>query len=268
MTPMLTRDTFASTFAPRAVFGMIHLAALPGAPLFTSMEEVLEAALRDARGIAEGGADGLIFENFGDRPFTKGRVEAETVAAMTRVVTEVVRAVPMPFGVNVLRNDARSAVAIAAATGAAFIRVNVHSGAMLTDQGLIEGDAFATMRLRQALAPRLAVFADHLVKHATPLGEVDPIQSAKDLRLRGLADALIVSGAETGAAADPRRLETLRHALGDAPLLLGSGLTEDNAASFAEADGAIVGTSIKRGGRLDEPVDARRVARLVQAFRG
>ncbi|HEY0143030.1 MAG TPA: BtpA/SgcQ family protein [Thermoanaerobaculia bacterium] len=265
---MLTRDTFATTFSRRAVFGMIHLLPLPGAPLFVSMEEVLDAALRDARAICEGGADGLIFENFGDRPFTRGRVEAETIAAMTRVVTEVVREVRMPFGVNVLRNDARSALAIAAATGAAFIRVNVHTGAMLTDQGLIEGDAYATMRERARLTPGVHLFADHLVKHATPLGDVDPIQSAKDLRLRGLADALIVSGIETGAAADPRRLITLREALGDAPLLLGSGLTEDNAVSFADADGAIVGTSIKRGGRLDEPVDARRVERIVKAFRG
>ncbi|HEX6158924.1 MAG TPA: BtpA/SgcQ family protein [Thermoanaerobaculia bacterium] len=265
---MLTRGTFASTFARRAVFGMIHLLPLPGAPLFVSIEEVLDAALRDARAISDGGADGLVFENFGDRPFTKGRVEAETVAAMTHIVSVVTRAVRVPFGVNVLRNDARSALAIAAATGAAFIRVNVHTGATLTDQGLIEGDAYATMRERARLAPGVHVFADHLVKHATPLGDVDPVQSAKDLRLRGLADALIVSGAETGAAADPSRLTLLRDAVGDAPLLLGSGLTVENAASFAGADGAIVGTSIKRGGRLDEPVDARRVERIVKAFRG
>ena len=120
----------------------------------------------------------------------RGRVEVETVAAMTRVITQIVAEVRMPFGVNVLRNDALSALAIAAATGAAFIRVNVHTGAMLTDQGIIEGDAYATLRKRASLAPNVLIFADHLVKHATPLAEVDPIQSARDLRLRGLADAL------------------------------------------------------------------------------
>jgi len=255
---MLTRTAFASRFSTRAVFGMIHLAPLPGAPLFTSLDEVLEAALADGRAIRDGGCDGFAIENYGDRPFTRGRVEAETIAAMTRVIAEVVREVRLPFGVNVLRNDAQSALAIAAATGAAFIRVNVHTGAAVTDQGIIEGDAYATLRKRTALAPDVLIFADYLVKHATPLGEV----SAKDLRLRGLADALIVTGAETGAAADPSRLRSLREQV-DAPLLLGSGLTAENASTFADADGAIVGTSLKKDG----VVDAGLVRAVVTAFK-
>jgi hypothetical protein len=237
---------------------MVHLRALPGAPLFTSMSDVLELALHDVRALAAGGCDGFVIENFGDRPFTRGRVEAETVAAMTSVIAELRREVRLPFGVNVLRNDALSAIAIAAATGAAFIRVNIHTGAAVTDQGIIEGDAYATLRKRAALAPEVLIFADHLVKHAIPMGEM----SAKDLRLRGLADAIIVTGTETGAAADPSRLRELREVV-DAPLLVGSGLTADNAAQFADADGAIVGTSIKTDGR----VDAAKVDAVVRAFK-
>lgn len=264
---MLNRTRFASRFGARAVIGMIHLRALPGAPLFGSLDEVLEHALADARAIRDGGCDGFAIENFGDRPFTRGRVDAEAVAAMTRVITEIAREVSLPFGVNVLRNDPRSALAIAAATGAAFIRVNVHTGTMLTDQGVIEGDAHGTLRLRASLAPHVAIFADHLVKHAVPLGQIDAIQSAKDLRLRGLADAVIVTGAETGGAADPERLASLRRALADTPLLLGSGLTAANAHAFPEADGAIVGTSIKRDGDVDAPVDLARVEAIVKAFK-
>lgn len=256
---MLDRNGFAQRFSRKAVFGMVHLHALPGSPLHLSMDAVVAAAMTDARAIRDGGCDGFVIENYGDRPFTRGRVEAETIAALTRVIVEIVREVQLPFGVNVLRNDALSALAIAAATGASFIRVNVHTGAMVTDQGVIEGDAYATLRKRAALAPDVLIFADYLVKHATPLGEVSP----KDLRHRGLADALIVSGAETGAAADPARLQALREAVPEAPLLLGSGLTVANAAQFAEADGAIVGTSIK----TNEVVDATRVAEVVRAFK-
>ena len=108
----------------------------------------------------------------------------------------------------------------------------------------------------------MLIFADYLVKHATPLADVDPVQSARDLRLRGLADALIVTGAETGAAADPGRLRTLRDAV-DAPLLFGSGLTASNARAFADADGAIVGTSVKRDGA----VDASLVQAVCRAFK-
>jgi membrane complex biogenesis BtpA family protein len=264
---MLTRSAFVSRFSARAVFGMVHLGPLPGAPLFDSIEAVIERALRDVRALREGGCDGFVVENFGDRPFARGRVEAETVAAMTRVITEIASEVRLPFGVNVLRNDALSALAIAAATGAAFIRVNVHTGAMLTDQGIIEGDAYTTLRKRATLAPDVLIFADHLVKHATPLAAMDPVQSARDLRLRGLADAIIVTGAETGAAADPERLRKLRDSV-DAPLLLGSGLTAQNAHQFADADGAdadgaIVGTSIQRDGA----VDAGLTEAVVRAFK-
>ncbi|HUP62551.1 MAG TPA: BtpA/SgcQ family protein [Thermoanaerobaculia bacterium] len=263
---MLTRAAFAQRFATRAVFGMVHLRALPGAPQFTSMDAVIDAALRDARAIAAGGCDGLIIENFGDRPFTRGRVEAETIASMARAVAEIAREVHAPFGVNVLRNDALSALGLAAATGASFIRVNVYTGAMLTDQGIIEGDAYATLRRRASLAPHVLIFADHMVKHAVPVAESDPLQMAKDLRVRGLADALIVTGVETGAAVDPGRLRILRDAV-DAPLLVGSGLTAENAAAFADADGAIVGTAIKREGRVDEAVDPARVEAIVRAFK-
>jgi membrane complex biogenesis BtpA family protein len=259
---MLTRSGFASRFSARAVFGMVHLGALPGSPQFSSLDDVRERALHDASALRDGGCDGFVVENFGDRPFTRGRVEAETVAAMTRVITEIAGAVRLPFGVNVLRNDALSALAIAAATGASFIRINVHTGAMLTDQGIIEGDAYTTLRKRAALAPDVLIFADHLVKHATPLADVDPVQSARDLRLRGLADALIVTGAETGAAADPARLHTLREAV-DAPLLVGSGLHAANARAFGDADGAIVGTAMQRDGAIDPKL----VESIVRAFK-
>src|ERR1051325_7438312 len=251
---MLTR----SAFGRRVLYGMVHLLPLPGAPLFVSLDEVIERAVHDAQAIIAGGCDGFVIENYGDRPFTRGRVDAETVAAMTRVICELPRNVP--FGVNVLRNDPLSALAIASATGAAFIRVNVHSGAMVTDQGIIEGDAYATLRKRAALAPHVLIFADYLVKHATPLGETSP----KDLRERGLADARIVTGAETGAAADPLRLVMLRKAIPGAPLLIGSGLTSENAAQFPDADGAIVGTSLKGD---DGRVYPQRVAALVRAFK-
>jgi len=247
---------------------MVHLRPLPGAPLFGgSLADVIDAALADARAVAAGGADGMLFENFGDRPFVKNRVGAETVAAMTRVIAEVIAEVKMPFGVNVLRNDARAAVAIAAATGAAFVRINIHTGAMLTDQGLIEGEAAETMRLRAALAPGLLVFADHMVKHAVTPAPVDEIRSARDLRLRGLADAIIVDGAETGQPADPDRLRAIREALPHVPLIIGSGLTPENAASYADADGAIAGTSIKERGEVEAPVDRDRVARLAATFK-
>jgi len=265
---MLNRDDFRHRFGRNAIIGMVHVDALPGAPRYAgSMQAVIDAALRDARALREGGCDAMAFENFGDRPFFKDRVPAETVAALTRVIVAVTAEVALPFGVNVLRNDAASAIGIAAAAGAAFIRVNIHTGAMLTDQGIIEGRTAETLRTRAAIAPGVLLFADHLVKHAVPLVALDEIQAAKDLRHRGLADGIVVSGAETGAEPDRAGFAALREALPDVPILIGSGLTETNAVAFADADGAIVGTSIKIDGRVEAPVDPDRVARLVAAFK-
>src|SRR5438132_9991379 len=87
---MLTRQTFADRFGGKPFFGMVHMLPLPGAPLFGgSLDAVIDAALADARAIVDGGGDGIVFENFGDRPFRKNDVGAVTIAAMTRVICEV-----------------------------------------------------------------------------------------------------------------------------------------------------------------------------------
>src|SRR5258708_4965078 len=210
---MLTRSAFAQRFGRRAVIGMLHLAPLPGAPLYEgSLEGVLVRALADVEALASGGVDAIAIENFGDRRFRKNRVEPETIAAMTRIITEVAHSVALPFGVNVLRNDAAAALAIAAATGAAFIRVNVHTGAVLADQGIIEGQAAETLRRPAAIAPEGLSLAKHDVKHATSLVPRDPIQSARDLRLRGLAEVLGVEGTENRAPSAPPRRRRLAEA--------------------------------------------------------
>ena len=128
----------------KPVIGMLHLPALPGSPLNElSLEAIRRHVLKDAEALATGGVDGLILENFGDVPFYPRRVPAHTVAFMTAIALEVRRAFDMPLGINVLRNDAEAAMAVAFAAGAQFIRVNIHSGARVTDQGLIEGMAHA-----------------------------------------------------------------------------------------------------------------------------
>jgi len=227
---------------------MVHLRALPGAPGFLGdLSAVEDAALADAAACFGGGADAVMVENYGDVPFLRDQVPAVTVAAMTRIVDAIRRAHRgRPLGVNVLRNDARSALAIAAVTGAAFVRVNVLTGAAVTDQGVIEGRAAEVMRLRAALCPDVAVLADIRVKHSAPLAPRPLADEARDLRLRAGSDALIVSGAATGAEADPAMLAALRDAVPDCPLLVGSGTTVDNLSRFTEADGAIVGSTLKQ----------------------
>ncbi len=245
---MWNQEYFHELINPGAI-GMVHLQALPGSPAWQGdLAAVKAAALTDASALHEAGIRAIMVENYCDVPFYPDRVPAETVAAMTAIISALGSEFPkMAWGVNVLRNDAASALGIAVATGARFIRVNVHVGTMVTDQGSIEGQAWHTLRLRRHLeAPELGILADVRVKHARPLAERPLGEEAQDLRLRGLADAVIVTGAATGSGASSEDVRTVRAALPDCPLLVGSGMTATTADEFFPiADGCIIGSALK-----------------------
>jgi membrane complex biogenesis BtpA family protein len=251
------------------LIGMVHLLPLPGSPRFEGeFEQVVERARAEAALLVETGFHGLMVENFNDVPFYPDRVPAETVAAMTVAVREVTAAVGVPVGVNVLRNDGAAALAVAVATGAQFIRVNVLTGAMVTDQGIVSGKAHELLRLRRSLGSPIRIFADVLVKHAQPLGPLPIQQAAEEIVGRGLADALIVTGSGTGKPADLEEARAVRRVLPDVPLLVGSGVTAGTLRNCLEtADGVIVGSDLKQGGRADSPVDRDRVTAIVEAWR-
>jgi uncharacterized protein len=254
----------------KPLLGMVHLAALPGSPAWGgSMDRVLERASADAETLTTAGFDGIVVENYADTPFFGGPVPPETVAAITAAVLAVRAVTDLAVGVNVLRNDAAAALAVAAVTGARFIRVNVHTGSMWTDQGLVEGRAADTLRARAALDVEVAVLADVHVKHATPPAGSRLEEAAADAWHRGRADALVVSGPSTGAAAELGDLERARTGAPGAPVLVGSGTTPESVrAVLAAADGAIVGSALMKGGLAGSGVDPARARALVDAARG
>lgn len=267
----------AAFWSKRPLIGMVHLGALPGSVRYDAdalpLDAVLDRARADAAALTAGGADAIMVENFFDAPFVRSDAPAVTIAAMTRAVLAVRNAagVDVPVGVNVLRNDAIAALAVAAATGARFIRVNVYVGAAITDQGIIQGAAREAVLYRKQLGADVAIFADVFVKHAAQLG--DPRQttledSARDAVYRGLADALIVSGSATGSATDPETAARVVHAVPGTPVLVGSGFDVATARRLLDAGvaGAIVGTSLKAAGDVAAPVEAARVRALRTAM--
>lgn len=252
-------------WSKRPLVGMVHLAALPGSLAYAGdgMDSILLRAIDDVTALEAGGADAIMVENFFDAPFAKEHVPPHTIAAMTRAVMSIRDITTLPLGVNVLRNDARSAIAIAHICGAQFVRVNVWVGAAVTDQGIIEGAARKAILYRKELGADVAIWADVCVKHAVQLGTNSLEEAAKDAVLRGLADALIVSGASTGSLTSTSDVERVKTCLPDTPLLVGSGFDVSTAADLLRfADGAIVGTSLKIKGMVKNPVDAERVREL------
>jgi membrane complex biogenesis BtpA family protein len=252
------------------IIGMIHLPPLPGAPRFAggSLAPVLEAALADARALRDGGVDGLIVENHGDLPFNPpDAIGHETVAAMAALVGPIMREAGLPIGINVLANGALPALAVARATGAAFVRVNQWVNAYVANEGIVEGPAARALRYRSAIkGDDIRIFADVHVKHGAHaiVADRSVAEQARDAVFFD-ADVLIATGQRTGDATDTGEVETIRRA-GGLPVLVGSGLTIANAAALlAVADGAIVGTSVKRDGAWWQPVQVERVRALLAA---
>ena len=249
----------------KPVIGCIHLLPLPGAPLYAgAMEEVFRKALEETEILVKNGVHGLIVENFRDKPFFPGRIPPETVASLAAVGREILKRGRVPVGVNALRSDGESAMAVATAIGADFIRVNVHMSAVVSEQGLIQGASHRTLRLRSALKSKVLIFADVGVKHAAPLADRGLAIETRDLTERGLADAIIVSGEMTGEETKVSDVDVARNHT-DLPVLIGSGVTTENIHKvYGKADGFIVGSYFKKEGRGDNFVESRRVKRFME----
>jgi uncharacterized protein len=251
----------------KPVIGMLHAPPLPGSPQSRlGFNAIIDWVLRDAEALAVGGIDGMMIENFGDVPFYPRQVPPHTVAFLTALGREVRHHFGRPLGINVLRNDSAAAIAIAAAVGAEFIRVNVQTGVRLTDQGLIEGTAHDSLRYRKLLGYEVKIFADVDVKHSAPLAHRALAAEVEEILSRGCADAIIVTGSATGRQAAVEDLKTAKAAAGGAPVIAGSGVDQTNLTTVLKtADAVIVGTAFKEDGITTNPVEPPRVRAFMQA---
>ncbi|NEQ76750.1 MAG: BtpA/SgcQ family protein [Okeania sp. SIO2C9] len=249
------------------IIGVVHLQPLPTSPRWGGdLQAIISRAEREATALASGGVDGIIVENFFDAPFVKDQVDPAVVSAMTLLVQKIMNLVSLPIGINVLRNDGQSAMAIASCVQAQFIRVNVLTGVMSTDQGLIEGKAHQLLRYRRELGSDVKIFADVLVKHAQPLGEPNLTTVVQETIERGLADGIILSGWTTGSPPTLEDLKLASAAASDTPIFIGSGANLNNISTLMPAvDGVIVSSSLKRHGQIDQPIDPIRVSQFVEA---
>ncbi|MBU1048940.1 BtpA/SgcQ family protein [Candidatus Bipolaricaulota bacterium] len=242
---------------------MIHLQPLAGSVRYarSGTKPIIAAALRDLYALESGGVDAVFIENLGDSPYEK-TAPVETIAMMTSIAHVLIERAHIPVGINVLRNDGLASMAIAAATGASFVRVNVFCGVAFTDQGMIEGQARKLLSMQRDLGTTIRILADVHVKHAAHLTSLE--EAALDADRNG-PNALIVSGIGTGRRTSPDHLQTVKQ-VSELPVLVGSGVRIDNVATYRDADGFIVGTVLKEQGRVEAPVDVKRVKAMADAI--
>ncbi|MEO7242025.1 MAG: BtpA/SgcQ family protein [Variovorax sp.] len=252
----------------KAVIGVIHSLPLPGSPHYDgeSIESICRFACDEAERYRAGGVDGLIVENHGDIPFAKpDELGPETAACMAVMADRVKRESGLPIGINVLANGAVAGIAVAKASGAAFVRVNQWANAYVANEGFMEGKAGAASRYRTWLRARdVAIFTDVHVKHGAHAIVAD--RSIPELTQDAEffdADAVIVTGQRTGDSAKLDELGAVRSAT-TLPVLVGSGVNPDNVeAIFGHADAVIVASALKHGGSWWNAVDPARLAHFM-----
>jgi membrane complex biogenesis BtpA family protein len=253
----------------KPVIAMAHLPALPGTPRYDAtpgIDGIIGRVRADVRSLLDGGVDAIMFCNEDDRPYCF-HADFEAVAVLTRVVTEL-RPTDRPFGVDFLW-DPKAPLAVAKATGAAFIR-EVVTGVYESDMGLWEPDAAALFRYRHQIdADGVRIFANITPEFASPLGSRSVAQRAKSAVVSSLVDAILIAGPMAGAEPDLAALKEAKDAVGDTvPVVLNTGARIDNIQQFLRvADGVIVGSSLKTDGYTWNPVDPDRVKAFMGAVR-
>jgi membrane complex biogenesis BtpA family protein len=259
--------------AAKPVIAMVHFGALPGTPLYDAergLEGLVEGAAKDLAALQEAGFDAVMFGNENDRPY-EFSVDTASTATMAYAIGRLRPRMTVPFGVNVLW-DPMSTMALAAATGAAFVR-EILTGTFASDMGPWAPDAGKALRYRDRLGRRdLAVLYNISAEFAYSLDRRSLPDRARSAVFSSIPDAVLVSGAITGEAAAMSDLEAVKRVLPDTPVLANTGVKHETVADVLRvADGCIVGSSLKVDGNTWDPVDPARAAefmRLVRLARG
>jgi len=261
---------FQRVFGPgKPVIAMVHLGALPGAPLYDAdagLPGLLAAARSDLTALQAAGVDAVMFGNENDRPY-EFRVDPASTATMAMIIGQLRTEITVPFGVNVLW-DPHSTVALAAATGAAFVR-EIFTGSYASDMGPWTPDAGAAMRYRNRLhRPDLAMLFNVSAEFADSLDRRPLPDRARSAVFSSIPDAVLVSGQITGEAAALSDLEAVKRVLPTTPVMANTGVRHDTIADVLRvADGCIVGSALKIDGHTWNAVDPDRARDFMDRVR-
>jgi uncharacterized protein len=254
MSRAMKLSTIFTTDKP--IIGMVHLRPLPGSPRYDgNLNEIYAQAEWEAQTLSNAGADGLIVENLGDEPYRVGEPDPIQFAMMAAITRQVQQTVSIPVGVNVQFNAWQSELAIAHACQADFVRVEVFVDTVVSAQGIVHPCSAQITRYRKELNSRVALFADIQTKYTTNIVPQPLTQSAIDAQNAG-ADALIVTGAATGAATPLDAVIEVKSVV-NLPVLVGSGTSLQNVEQVLSiADGAIVGSALKEESNAENRISA------------
>ncbi|HHY87738.1 MAG TPA: BtpA/SgcQ family protein [Chloroflexi bacterium] len=253
-----TQDLFGTC---KPIIAMCHLMALPGDPGYDpacGMKQVVKAAREDLLALQDGGVDAVMFSNEFSLPYLT-RVEAVTVAAMGRVIGELMDDIHVPFGVNVLW-DPKASLDLAVAVDASFVR-EIFTGVYASDFGLWNTNVGETVRHQHRIGAQNVKLLFNIVPEAAKyLADRDIVSIARSTVFNNHPDALCVSGLTAGTQTSASTLRKVKDAVPDTVVFANTGVRLENLEEqLSIADGAVVGTTFKYDGRFENHIDRHRV---------
>lgn len=235
----------------KPIIGVVRLLPLLGYPDYPGLDEIIKTGLKDIYKLEKAGFDGALVDNHTHPHVIKST--AEMTASFATVMVGLVKKSHIPLGVQFLIDDPEASLAIAKISGANFIRTDFFVDNVKTEYGLIKPKAKKIIAYRKKIfAQNILIFADVQVKHAEMVDKKKGMGVSVKQALSAGADAIIVTGSWTGFAPELKKLINAKNAAWDNKVLIGSGLTSENAKDLLHiADGALVGTSVRDESRID-----------------
>ncbi|BBY66471.1 sgc region protein SgcQ [Mycolicibacterium helvum] len=250
---------------PKPIIAMLHLGALPGDPAYdtaSGMRKIVDDARRDLDALQTGGVDAVLISNEFSLPYLT-KTEPITAITMARVIGELLDEITVPFGANVLW-DGVASIDLAAATGAAFVR-EIFTGVYASDFGLWDTNVGYSARHRRRVDAGNVRLLFNVVPEATSyVAQRDLASITRSTVFNAKPDALVVSGLTAGAPTDSSALSTVKQNAGEVPVFVNTGMRAETAEQqLAIADGAVVGTALKKDGKFENHPDVNRVTELM-----
>lgn len=241
---------------------MVHVDALPGTPLNKlSVSEIAEKAVNEAKTYEKHGVDAIMLENMHDTPYLNKKVGPEIVSAMTAIGSRLKQEINLPLGIQILAGANKEALAVAKACDFDFIRAEGFVFAHVADEGWMDSCAGELLRYRKYIgAENVKILTDIKKKHSSHALTADvSLEETVKAAEFFLSDGAIITGNSTGEAAEPADLAGLKSNT-NLPIIIGSGITEQNISSYwNQADAFIIGSYFKVDGYWKNTVDPARV---------
>lgn len=252
----------------KILISMIHCLPLPGTHgANTTIDQVIARAVSDARVLEESGFDAVMIEN--EDSGVASHMTKIQYAGMSMVAQAVRSAISIPMGLCCGCLNYEEALSICKVAGGDFFRAPIFVDTVMNYNGIIEPCSPQILAYRRQIgAEHVKILADVQVKYYYMVNpSISITQSARWAAKQG-ADAVIVTGTASGVETPMDDLQQVKKSI-SIPVAVGSGITVKNIAQqMKTADILIIGTTLRRDGKMSEPIDPVQAKAIVAAARG